>query len=164
MTTLLAIVFAAVNAAAVNVSTGGTARITSATTYYDRKGGFAYFSGNVLVEDAKYQLRADRAYVFMNGSNDLHRIVALGHVAMTNETKRAYGAKASYYRDPGMVILYSGEGEPAEVRDETPKGAQVVRGKKIKFWTNSEQVEVLEAEITAPTADGLGTLKKSIGR
>ena len=164
MTAILAIVFAAANAAAVNVSTGGTARITSATTYYDRKEGFAYFSGNVFVNDEKYQLHADRAYVFMNGSNDLHRIVALGHVAMTNETKRAYGAKASYYRNPGMVILYSGDGVAAEVRDETPKGNQVVRGKKIKFWTNSEQVEVLEAEITAPSAGGLGALKEAVGR
>ena len=164
MTAILAIVFAAVNAAAVNVSTGGTARITSATTYYDRKEGFAYFSGNVFVDDEKYQLHADRAYVFMSGSNDLHRIVALGHVAMTNETKRAYGAKASYYRDPGMVVLYSGDGVAAEVRDETPKGNQVVRGKKIKFWTNSEQVEVLEAEITAPSAGGLGVLKDAVRR
>ena len=160
---MLAIVLAVVNAAT-NVTTGGTARITSATTYYDRKEGFAYFSGHVFVDDEKYKLHADRAYVFMNGSNDLHRIVALGHVAMTNETKRAYGAKASYYRDPGMVVLYSGDGVVAEVRDESPKGNQVVRGKKIKFWTGSEQVEVLEAEISAPSSGGVDTLKGMIGR
>ena len=160
---MFAMVLAAVGATT-NVTAGGTARITSATTYYDRKEGFAYFSGHVFVDDEKYKLHADRAYVFMNGSNDLHRIVAIGHVAMTNETKRAYGAKASYYRDPGMVILYSGEGAPAEVRDETSKGDQVVKGKKIKFWTNSEQVEVLEAEISAPSAGGIGTLKSAIGR
>ena len=160
---MIAMVLAAVNATT-NVTAGGTARITSATTYYDRKEGFAYFSGHVFVDDEKYKLHADRAYVFMNGSNDLHRIVAIGHVAMTNETKRAYGAKASYYRDPGMVILYSGEGAPAEVRDETSKGDQVVKGKKIKFWTNSEQVEVLEAEISAPSSGGLGTLKGTVGR
>ena len=162
---MLALILAAVNATT-NVTAGGTAKITSATTYYDRKEGFAYFSGHVFVEDEKYQLHADRAYVFMSGSNDLQRIVALGHVAMTNETKRAYGAKASYYRDPGMVVLYSGDGRSAEVRDESPKGAQVVRGKKIKFWTNSEQVEVLEAEISAPAGGGLdvGGLKKSLVR
>ena len=162
---MLALALAAVNATT-NVTAGGTAKITSATTYYDRKEGFAYFSGHVFVEDEKYQLHADRAYVFMSGSNDLQRIVALGHVAMTNETKRAYGAKASYYRDPGMVVLYSGDGRSAEVRDESPKGAQVVRGKKIKFWTNSEQVEVLEAEISAPAGGGLdvGGLKKSLVR
>ena len=157
MSPIMAIVLAVVAA------TQGPAKITSASTYYDRKEGFAYFSGNVFVDDGKYQLHADRAYVFMDGTNDLKRIVAIGSVAMTNDTKRAYGAKASYYRDPGMVVLYSGDGVPAEVREEHPDGARVVRGKKIKFWTESEQVEVLEAEISSPTKGGLGELKGKIG-
>ena len=143
---------------------GGTARISSANTFYDRKEGYACFSGHVFVDDAKYQMHADRAFVFMSGSNDLHRIVALGNVAITNDTKRAYGAKASYYRDPGMIVLYSGDGVPAEVRDETPKGVQVVRGKKIKFWTESEQVEVVESEISAPAMGGVQSLKGALGR
>lgn len=147
-----------------NAVVGGSARITSASTYYDRKEGFAYFNGNVFVDDAKYQLHADRAFVFMDGTNALSRIVATGHVAMTNETKRAYGAKATYYRDPGMVVLYSGDGTVAEVRDESPDGARVVRGKKIKFWTHSEQVEVLESVITAPTQGDFGGLKGALGR
>ena len=158
MSAILAMMFAAVE-----IVGGGRTTITSASTYYDRKEGFAYFSGHVFVDDAKYKLHADRAYVFMSGSNDLHRIVAMGNVAMTNETKRAYGAKASYYRDPGMVVLYSGEGQPAEVRDESAKGDQVVRGRKIKFWTNSEQVEVLEAELSAPSS-GLGGVRGVLGR
>jgi len=160
MSLIFAILFAAIGPAG---NTVGSARITSASTYYDRKEGFAYFSGKVFVDDEKYQLHADRAYVFMDGTNELKRIVALGHVAMTNETKRAYGAKVSYYREPGMVVLSSGDGIAAEVRDETPKGVNVVRGKKIKFWTGSEQVEVQEAEITAPTQGGFGDLKGKIG-
>lgn len=138
---------------------GGMTKITSASTYYDRKEGYAYFSGKVCVEDPQYQLSADRAYVFMDSTNELKRIVAIGHVAMTNETKRAYGAKASYYRNPGMVVIYGGENEPAEVRDETEKGPQVLKGRKIRFWTENKQVEVLEAEITAPTQSGAGVLK-----
>lgn len=141
--------------AASTATVGGTAKVTSSNAYYDRKEGYAFFSGNVYVEDAKYQLHADRAYVFMDGTNELRRVVALGNVAMTNELKRAYGAKASYYRDPGMVVLYSGDGRVAEVREEKPDGAQVVRGKKIKFWIGSEQVEVVEADITAPGGGGL---------
>ena len=133
------------------VLTGGTTRVSAANTYYDRKEGFAYFNGNVAVEDPQYQLHADRAFVYMNETNSLTRVVAIGHVAMTNETKRAYGAKASYHRDTGMVVLYSDDGTSAEVRDETPDGPQVVRGRKIKFWTGSRQVEVLEAEISAPS-------------
>lgn len=126
------------------------ARITSSTTYYDRKEGVAIFTGKVHVNDDEYQLHADKAYVFMNGTNDVERIVAIGNIAMTNENKRAYGAKVTYYRNRGMVVLHSGDGRVAEVREVKPDGDQIVRGRKIKFWVNSEQVEVVEAVIDAP--------------
>ena len=100
----------------------------------------------------------------MEGTNELKRIVAIGGVAMTNESRRAYGAKASYYRDPGMVVLYAGDDAPAEVREVHPDGDRVVRGKKIKFWTGSEQVEVLEAEISSPSRGGLGDIKGLKGK
>lgn len=151
-------------AVSTNAAAGASTRIVAGSTYYDRKEGFAYFSGRVSVSDPQYNLQADRAFVYMDGTNSLKRIVALGNVAITNETKRAYGAKASYYRDSGMVMLYSGDGIVAEVRDEHPDGSQVVRGKKIKFWTGSQQVEVLEAEITAPSKGFLGDAKNMLGR
>lgn len=139
------------------------ARITSATTYYDRKEGIVFFNKDVYVDDEQYQLHADKAYVFLSGTNDVRRIVAIGNVAMTNDTKRAYGAKVSYYKEGGMVVLYSGDGIAAEVRDESKEQDQVVRGKKIKFWIDSEQVEVTEADISAP-ASGFGKdgLKKAM--
>ena len=170
MNFMLPILLAAVNVVTTNavptsaVPTNVSTRITAGSTYYDRKEGFVYFNGNVAVIDPQYQLHADRAFVYMSGTNDLRRIVALGHVAITNETKRAYGTKASYYRDTGMVVLYSGEGRAAEVRDESPDGDRVVRGKKIKFWTGTRQVEVLEAEISAPSGGGLDAVKGAMGR
>ena len=151
-------------AIAATAAAQGPAKITSASTYYDRKEGFAYFSGKVFVDDGRYQLHADRAYVFMEGTNELKRIVAIGNVALTNENRRAYGAKASYYREPGMVVLYAGEDAPAEVREEHPEGPRVVKGKKIKFWIGSEQVEVVEAEISSPTRGGIGDLKSMKGK
>ena len=156
----------AVILAAAGTTVGGSAKITSSSVYYDRNEGFAYFSGKVCVEDAKYQLHADRAYVFMNGTNELKRIVALGHVAMTNETKRAYGAKASYYRDRGMVVLSADETAktPAEVQDVTPEGVRTVRGTTIKFWTDSKQVEVIQAEIETPSEGAMGGVKNVFGR
>lgn len=167
---MIPILLAAANAMTTNmlttnaVPTNTTTRITAGSTYYDRKEGFAYFNGNVAVVDPQYQLHADRAFVYMGGTNDLRRIVALGHVAITNETKRAYGSKASYYRDTGMVVLYSGNGITAEVRDEAPDGDRIVRGKKIKFWTGTRQVEVVEAEIMAPSQGGLDAVKGMMGR
>ena len=170
MNLMLPILLAAANVAMPNavptnaVPTNVTTRITAGSTYYDRKEGFVYFNGNVAVVDPQYQLHADRAFVYMGGTNDLKRIVALGHVAITNETKRAYGTKASYYRDTGMVVLYSGNGTVAEVRDEAPDGDRVVRGKKIKFWTGTRQVEVVEAEITSPTTGLSDQMKGMFGR
>lgn len=159
MNLILAVLLAAATPSVIK-----TAKITSETTYYDRKEGIACFRGNVFVDDSEYQLHADRAYVFMDGTNELRRIVAIGNVAMTNGTKRAYGAKASYYREPGMVVLYAGDDKPAEVSDETAQGPQTVRGKKIKFWMGTEQVEVLESELIAPRQGGIGGLKGMIGR
>ena len=135
------------------------ATITSRSTYYDRKDGFAVFSGSVHVDDEQYQMHADKAYVFFEGTNQLKRIVATGGVALTNGTRRAYGGKASYYRKSGMVVLYSSDNAPAEVRDEAEDRNQTVKGSKIKFWIDAEQVEVLDAQISAPAAGGIGDLK-----
>ena len=151
MNLLIALLFAAVSAdqavPTTSVTTGGTARVTADRAYYDHGEGYAYFSGRVFVDDAEHPLHAWRAYACMDGTTDLKRIVALGNVAVTNETKRAYGGKASYYRKSGMVVLEASEDAPAEVRDEAREGAQVVRGKKIKFWTKTQQVEVQDAWI-----------------
>jgi lipopolysaccharide transport protein LptA len=140
------------------------AKITSRSTYYDRKEGIGVFSGDVYVDDEDYQMHADKVYLFMKGTNELERIVAVGNVAMTNETRRAYGAKVSYYREPGLVVLYSGDDITAEVRDEAKGGDQVVRGRKIRFWTDSEQVEILEAEISAPAGAAAGSELKNVLR
>ena len=144
--------------------TGRPAKITSANTFYDRKEGVAMFDRTVHVDDESYQLWADKAYVFLSGTNDVKRIVAIGNVAITNEARRAYGTKASYYKDGGMVVLY-GDGEhPAEVRDESKADDQTVKGTKIKFWIDSEQVQVIDADIEAPTQGGGSDLKKYITR
>ena len=150
--------------AAASVVSNGTTRIDAARVRYDRKEGIAVFSGGVSVADPQYEMHADRAFVFTGATNDLRRVVAFGNVAITNGTRRAYGSKASYYRKSGMVVLDAGEDGPAEVRDEGPNGAQVLRGKKIKFWTGSQQVEVVEAEITAPSAGVLDGARGVLGR
>ena len=98
-------------------------------------------------------------------AGDVRRVVAIGHVAMTNDAHRAYGAKATYSKKNGLVILYSGDGITAEVRDESKAQPQIVRGKRIRFWIDSEQVEVDEADLTgAGPSGGVGTLKKALGK
>jgi len=139
--------------------------ITAESTFYDRKEGIAVFTGKVHVDDERYQIHADKAYVSIVPTNQLNRIIAIGHVAMTNEARRAYGAKVTYNRPTGTVVLVGGDdGTPAKIVDES-KGAgkeQTVVGSKIRFWVDAEQVEVLDASITTPTS-GASDLKQVFG-
>ena len=140
----------------------GPPRITSNKVYYDRKEGYAVFTGKVHVDSEEYQLHTKKAYVFFEGTNELKRIVASGGVAITNGLKRAYGSRASYYRNTGMVILYGDDKTIAEVIDKSKGEDQAVRGSKIKFWTMSEQVEVLDARISSPVSGGMDTIKSGL--
>ena len=66
---------------------------------------------------------------------------------------------------PGDIVLYSGDGITAEVRDESKAQPQIVRGKRIRFWIDSEQVEVDEADLTgAAPSGGAASLKKALGK
>lgn len=129
-------------------------KITSRSAVYNRKEGLASFSGQVHLDDQQYQLHADRVYVFTTESNEVKRVVALGRVAMTNELRCAYGAKVTYSRPNGLVVLYSGDGITAEVVDHSKEQPQTVKGEKIRFWIDSEQVEVLKADISGPAPAG----------
>ena len=171
--------------------TGRPAKITSDTTVYNRKEGIASFEGHVHVDDEQYQMHADHVFLFFDtndvhrasrgtndiirtakGTNDMHRaagefrrVVAIGHVAITNGMRCAYGAKATYSKKNGLVVLNSGDGIVAEVRDESKVQDQIVRGKRIRFWIGSEQVEVDEADLTGPApGGGTDTLKKVLGK
>ena len=125
--------------------------ITADRTDYDRKEGVILFDRNVHLDDEQYQMHADRLFVFLDGTNDLKRLVAIGHVAITNEDKRAYCAKATYAKQTGKIVMYSDETTKAKLREESKKGSTVV-GEKITFWLNSEQVEVDGPVITLPGA------------
>ncbi len=167
--------------------TGRPAVITAERTDYDRKEGIILFDRNVYVDDEQYQMHADRVFLFFDvdknsgstngvsrakGTNDVSRAagdvrreVAIGNVAMTNDAHRAYGAKATYSKKNGLVVLYSGDGITAEVRDESKAQPQIVRGKRIRFWIDSEQVEVDEADLTgAAPSGGAASLKKALGK
>ena len=138
--------------------------ITADRTDYDRKEGVVLFDRNVHVDDTQYQMHADRLFLFLEGTNDLKRLVAIGHVAITNEDKRAYCARATFNKKLGRVVMYSSDEITAELREEGKKGSDV-RGEKITFWLDSEQVEVENPVITMPGGiGGQGNMKKLIGK
>ena len=138
--------------------------ITADRTDYDRKEGVVLFDRNVYVDDEQYQMHADRLFLFLDGTNDLKRLVAIGHVAITNEDKRAYCARATFNKKLGRVVMYSSDEITAQLHEEGKKGSDV-KGEKIVFWLNSEQVEVENPVITMPGGiGGQDSMKKLIGK
>jgi len=129
--------------------TGRDAKITSETMSYDRKEGILFFDRKVYVDDEQYQMHADRVYVFLSGTNDVKRLVALGNVALTNEFRSATCDKAVYVKAASKVVLYAPEGGVATLKDESEKGGTIT-GNRITFWLDSEQVEVQNSDITVP--------------
>ena len=128
---------------------GRDAVITAERTDYDRKEGVILFDRNVYVDDEQYQLHADRLFLFLDGTNDLKRLVALGNVAITNEEKNASCARAVYVKQSSKIVMYGEDGNPAQLYQGGKKGS-TVKGERITFWLNSEQVEIEKPVVTVP--------------
>ena len=129
--------------------TGRDAVITSERTDYDRKEGIILFDRNVFVDDEQYQMHADRLFVFLDGTNDLKRIVAIGNVSITNEARTASCAKAVFTKAASKIVMYGDEASNAKLADPSQRGG-VVEGKKITFWLDAEQVSVEGSSVNLP--------------
>lgn len=142
-------------------------KITSVRTDYDRREGVIMFDRNVFVDDPEYKLHADRVYVFLDGTNDLKRIVAIGNVAVTNELRSGTCAKATYSKASSKLVMYwdSETGKLARLEDNGKKRGELM-GRKITFWTDTEQVEVEGSQITvdADGTDSASAAKKFLGK
>ncbi len=141
-------------------------KITSERTDYDRKEGVILFDRNVFVDDPEYKMHADQLYVFLDGTNDLKRIVAMGNVAITNETRVGLCAKAAYTKATSKIVMYGdGKDKKAHLIDNGKKKSEV-EGRKITFWIDSEQVEVEGSTVTldAGAMGGKDGAKKLLGK
>ena len=140
---------------AAGAAVGTSPTVTAKWTCADAGGEYIYLSGDARVVDETCEIRAARAYVFWDGTNDLRKVVAFGNVAVTNGTRCAYGDTMMYFSDEGLVVLSAGTGRMAEVRDAVTDGDKTaVRGAKVRFWTQTGQAEVLEAEAKVPGQKG----------
>ena len=140
-------------------------KITSARTDYDRKEGVLMFDRDVFVDDAEYQMHAEQLYVFLDGTNDLKRIVALGGVSITNDARVGTCAKASYSKATNKIVMY-GDGDVKAKLVDNGKRRSEVEGTRITFWIDSEQVEVEGSTVTLD-AGGFGGkdgAKKLLGK
>lgn len=134
---------------------GKTATITGRTSDFDRQAGVVMFEGGVqVVYDTDYTLCADRVFAFMSGSNQLGRVVAVGHVAITNDTRVCTAPMATYRRNRSEIELFGDrQGEVARlVENGDDRGA--LEGTRIRFWLDSERVEVEGSRIQVEQRKG----------
>lgn len=130
-------------------------KVTSDKSTYLRKEGVLVFDGNVFVDDVEFKMHADEVTLFLGGTNELKRIVAIGNVAVTNELRSGTCAKATYNRALSRVVLYGDEakGITARLNDNGKRKSQV-EGRRITFWIDTEQVEVDGSVITVDVGNG----------
>ncbi|MBO7207523.1 MAG: hypothetical protein J6W10_07920 [Kiritimatiellae bacterium] len=130
-------------------------KVTSDRSTYLRKEGVLVFDGNVFVDDVEFKMHADEVTLFLGGTNELKRIVAIGNVAVTNELRSGTCAKATYNKALSRVILYGDKekGITAKLNDNGKRKSQV-EGRKITFWIDTEQVEVDGSVITVDVGNG----------
>ena len=143
---------------------GRAAVITADRTDYDRKEGVILFDRNVFVDDEQYKMHADRLFVFLDGTNDLKRLVALGNVSITNESRTASCARAVYTKAASRIVMYGEEagGRPAMLSDGAKKGqASTVQGKRITYWLDTGAATVEGSVIDVPGMKG-GNSPKSL--
>lgn len=128
------------------VETVKSARITSVRSDFDREEGVVMFEQDVCVEYAKdYVMHADRLFVFLGGSNELSRVVAIGGVTITNDTRVGSCAMAKFWKKTSEIEMFGDETAAACLSDGT--GGNDVSGSHIRFWLDSEQVDVENAAI-----------------
>ena len=88
------------------------------------------------------------------GNTTLKRLVAIGHVSITNDARSAYCARATYAKKTGKIVMYGNDEITPWILD--PQQSKTPQyGEKITFWTVSEQVEV-EKPVLSGSALGKG--------
>ena len=136
-------------------ATGRESVITADKIEFDNKEGVILFDENVLVDDEQFMLRSERLLVFMEGTNDVKQIMAIGAVVITNENRSASCDKAVYTRANGQIVMTGN----ARLLQAGAKGGEV-QGEKITFWLNDERMEVSKgSRVVLPP----GTFKKVDG-
>ena len=130
-------------------------RVTSRSADLDRAEGVVMFEGDVVVRYSNdCTMCADRLYMFSAGTNELSRVVALGNVSITNETRTGTCAMATFRRKKSEIEMF-GNGTNLVARlVERGEDASALEGTRIRFWLDTEQVEVEDSRISTEQKGG----------
>ena len=133
-------------------ATGREAVITAERIEFDNKEGVILFDENVLVDDEQFVMRSERLLVFMEGTNDVQQIMAVGKVSITNQNRSASCDKAVYTKKDGQIVMTG----HARLVSQGDKGGEVT-GNRITFWLDDERMEVSPGRVVLPP----GTFNKA---
>lgn len=114
----------------------------------DRDAGVIMFEHKVHINYAKeYDLHADQLFVFLENTNELNRVVAIGNVAVTNDTKSGRCHIAKFTKKSGQLELYGDEESDSFALLIDGDTGNKLYGGVIRFWLGSEQIEVEKSKI-----------------
>jgi lipopolysaccharide transport protein LptA len=108
--------------------------ITADKLTFDYLKKFALFENNVVVNDPRLQLSANRLTVIFTESGGAQTIKAEGKVLLTQGDKKARGDVATYDVVSGRIVLAGG---PPQVM----QGRNILEGEVITFWRDQQRVE-----------------------
>ena len=133
---------------------------------YDHQNGVAMFDGEVELRGREgkneYVLTAEQAFAFISGTNELRRVVVLGGVHVKSGDREGSCDRAVFTRRDSKIVMYGdGDKVPARLVDNSKRHSEV-EGLRITFWTDSEQVEVVDSKVTID-ANGLKLPKGAKG-
>ena len=126
--------------------------VTAKKIEFDNKEGVILFDENVLVDDEQFIMRSERLLVFMEGTNDVQQIMAVGNVSITNENRSASCDKAVYTKKSGQIVMTG----RAKLMRQGEQGGEVT-GNRITFWLDDERMLVEPGVVKLPP----GTFNKA---
>lgn len=120
--------------------------ITAKKIEFDNKEGVILFDQDVQVDDAQFVLRSDRLLVFMEGTNDLQQIMAVGNVTITNANRSASCQKAVFTKKDGRIVMT----ENARLKQEGAEAGEVGPAERIVIWLDDSRMEVSPGRVVLP--------------
>ena len=108
--------------------------VTAEKLTFDYIKKFALFENNVLVNDPRLQLSANRLTIVFTEDGGAQTIKAEGKVLLTQGDKKARADVATYDVKSGRIVLAGG---PPQVM----QGRNILEGDVITFWRDEQRLE-----------------------
>ena len=108
--------------------------VTADKLTFDYIKKFALFENNVLVNDPRLQLSANRLTIIFTEEGGAQTIKAEGKVLLTQDDKKARADVATYDVVSGRIVLAGG---PPQMM----QGRNILEGEIITFWRDQQRLE-----------------------